>query len=382
MGMASTQGHDFDQGLADAYQAIAIAREIDATPVLAGGYYTIGFTHTTMGSLDKGRDEINLAITFSQSGSDVLHQSLALRMAGTLKNWEADYAEAVHLLSESLRIAREHHLLVPLLFGFFIYGVALTGKGDYDEARATFEEGLALSEKLGDEVQRHRLLNSSGWLYAELGNLSRALDLNWQAAEMARKRGDPETIANAELNLGDIFLAHGDLALAQEFLDGVYRLVHNPATSDWAKWRYSMHLFASLGDFWLARGEPARAQEFAAQCLDIATRTNSRKYLVKGWRLLGEMALARRQWDEAVGWLQQALPLAQAVGNPTQLWKTHLALGRLHAEARQPEQAQQAYRTARAVIERVKASLQHPELCASLEHSPLIQQIYDLSASS
>ena len=147
---------------------------------------------------------------------------------------------------------------MPLLYGLFAYGLALTGKGDYDEALAMFEEGLALSEKVGDEVLRHRLLNSLGWLYIELGDLDRALDLNRQGAEGARKRGDPETIANAELNLGDIFLAQGDLVLAQEFLDGVYRLVHDPATSEWMKWRYSMHLFASLGELWLARGDPGQ----------------------------------------------------------------------------------------------------------------------------
>jgi tetratricopeptide (TPR) repeat protein len=129
-------------------------------------------------------------------------------------------------------------------------------------------------------------------------------------------------IANAELNLGDIFLAKGDLALAQEYLDGVYRLVKDPVTSDWQKWRYSTHLFASLGELWLARGDPAKAQEFADQCLELATRTNSRRYLVKAWGLKGESALARGQWDEAEGMLRQALALAQVIGNPTQLWKT------------------------------------------------------------
>jgi tetratricopeptide (TPR) repeat protein len=216
----------------------------------------------------------------------------------------------------------------------------------------------------------------------ELGDLQRALDCNRQGAEGARTRGDAETIANAELNLSDIFLMQGDLALAQELLDGVYRLVHDPATSEWMKWRYSMHLFASLGELWLACGEPAKAGEFAAQCLEIATRTNSRKYVVKGWRLRGEIALTRRQWDEAEGWLRQALTLAQAVGNPTQLWKTHLALGRLHVEAKRPEQAQQAYQAAREVIERVRAKVQSPELRASLEHSPLLRQVYDMSPSS
>jgi class 3 adenylate cyclase/tetratricopeptide (TPR) repeat protein len=381
MGMASARGHDFDRGLVEAHQAIAIASEIEARPVLASGYFTTGLVHAVTDHLDAARQEIDLAITISRSGGDIVHQSFALMFAGQLKNWRGEYAEAIPLQAEALRIAREYNLVAPLLFGFFNSGLALIGKGDYDEALARFEEGLALSAKVGDEVYRHRLLNSLGWLAGECGDLARAIDLNRRGAEGARKRDDHETIANAELNLGDIFLAQGDLALAQEFLDGVSRLVHNPATSDWLKWRYSMHLFASLGDFWLARGEPARAQEFADQCLDIATRTNSRKYVVRGWRLLGEIARARRQWDKAEGWLRQTLALAQAVGNPTQLWKTHFALGRLQAEVNRPEQARQTYRAARAVIEQVKAKLRNSELRAGLENSSLIQHVYDLSAS-
>jgi len=68
------------------------------------------------------------------------------------------------------------------------------------------------------------------------------------------------------------------------------------------------------------------------------------------------------------------------VGNPTQLWKTHLVLGHLHAETRRPEQARQAYQAAREVIEQVKANLRNSELRAGLEKSSLIQHAYDLSA--
>jgi tetratricopeptide (TPR) repeat protein len=151
-------------------------------------------------------------------------------------------------------------------------------------------------------------------------------------------------------------------------LDGVHRLVQDPATSAWMQWRYSMHLFASLGEFWLARGETGRAQEYASQCLNIATRTNAGKYLARGERLQGEIALARHQRDEAAAWLRRALARAQALGNPTQLWKTHVALGRLQTEARRPEQARQAHDAACQVIEQVKARLQNPALRISLEH--------------
>jgi tetratricopeptide (TPR) repeat protein len=187
-------------------------------------------------------------------------------------------------------------------------------------------------------------------------------------------------IANAELTLGDIFIAKGDIAQGQAFLDGVHRLVKDSATSDWMKWRYSTHLFASLGELCLAKGDSAKAWEFAEQCLELATPTNSRKYLVKGYRLKGEIALVRRQWDEAERMLRQALTIAQAIGNPTQLWRTHLALGRLHTASKKPERAQQAYQSAREVIDRVKASLQNPGLRASLENSPLIRHVYDLEA--
>jgi class 3 adenylate cyclase/tetratricopeptide (TPR) repeat protein len=381
MGYTSARDHNFNQGLAEAYQAIEIAREIDAKSVLASGYYITSMVHTATGRLDNGDEEIDLVLATSRAVGDVVYQSYALTSVGRLKNWRGEYAEALPFQAEGLRIAREHNLLVPLLFGFFHGGLALTGKGEYDKALGRFEEGLVLSEKVSNEIYHHRLLNSLGWLLIECGGLDRALDLNRQGAEWARKRGDPETIANAELNLGDIFLAQGDLALAQEFLDGVYRLAHDPATTEWMRWRYSMHLFASLGDLWLARGEPVKAGEFVDQCLEIATRTNSRKYLVRGWRLIGEIALARRQWDEAERALQQALTIAQAIGNPTQLWKTHLAYGHLYTAIRKPEMAQQAYSAARNVIERVKGNLRDPGLRASLESSPLMRCIYDLCAS-
>jgi class 3 adenylate cyclase/tetratricopeptide (TPR) repeat protein len=380
MGHASFWAHDFERALTYAYQAIKIAQEVDAKAVLAAGHFTICWVQSATGHLDQAAEELDRALSMSRSVGDIHHQSLLLGRAGQLKNWRGEYAEGARFQSEGLRIALEHNLPVPRLNNHFWYGITLIGKGDYDEALATLEGGLALSEKLGDEVHRLRLLNSLGWLYSELGDLDHALDFNRRGAWEARKRGNPETIANAEINLGDVFLAKGDLYLAREFLDGVHRLVKDPATSDWNKWRYSMHLFASLGELWLARGDPAKAQDVTEQCLALATRTNSRKYLVKGYRLKGEIALVRRQWEEAEGMLRQALTIAEAIGNPTQLWRTHVALGRLHAATQKPQRARQAFRSARDVIDRVKASLQNPGLRASLENSPLFRHVYDLEA--
>ena len=205
MGWASSRAHHLDQALSHARQAIAVAEEVDAPLIQASGHFIMSQVYAVTGRLDDAsRGEVHQALTNNRSG-DAIHRRLSIWIPGTIKNWQGEYAEASRLLSEAMRLAREQNLLFPLLYICFTYGVTLTGKGDYDEALAVLQEGLALAEKVGAEVLRPRLLNSLGWLYMELGDLDGALDLNRQGAEGARKRGDPEIIANAELNLGTSF---------------------------------------------------------------------------------------------------------------------------------------------------------------------------------
>jgi tetratricopeptide (TPR) repeat protein len=260
-------------------------------------------------------------------------------------------------------------------------GINFTGQGAYDRALAVLEEGLALAERVGDENYTPRYLNSLGWLHMECGDLERARELNQRAAEGGRKRGDHESFANAELNLGDIALLQGDLALAREYLEGVHGLVKHPATSEWMRWRYSIHLFASLGELALARGDRDEARRHADECLERATRTRSRKYVVKGWRLRGEIARARRMWDDADRALREALAVAEFIGNPTQLWLTYTALATLQFQRSAPDAARQAHDAARGVIERVKSELRNPRLRASLEDASHLRRMYESAGS-
>ena len=100
------------------------------------------------------------------------------------------------------------------------------------------------------------------------------------------------------------------------------------------RFRYSIRLSASLGELALAQGDLDQARRHAERCLELAARTNARKNLVKGWRLAGEVACAARRWDDAEHALGEARAIAEAIGNPTQLWRTYAALARFHAEQR------------------------------------------------
>src|SRR3989454_2261463 len=342
MGFASLWAHDFERALAEADAAIEVATPIGADPVVAFGRLTRAFTHAVTERLDDARVELVETFRFSRAAGAHPPEVFAQGFVALQANWEGRYGEAVEQIADAIRVARENSLLPPLLWAVWISGVVAAGKGDHDRALATLEEHLALCEKVGDEVMSHRVLNTLGWIWTEFGDAERAIEMNRRGAEGARKRGDPETVANAELNLCDALLGQGDLVQAQELAEGVHRLARDPSTSEWMRWRYSTHLFATLGDIAVARGDHAAAREWADRCLELATRTHAPKNLVKGWRLRGEIALARRQWDDAAAALTQALGIAQTIGNPTQLWRTYDALTRLHDARRDPAAAQPA----------------------------------------
>jgi tetratricopeptide (TPR) repeat protein len=377
MGFATAFGHDFDRSLAYCQDAIRIASEIDATPVMANAYVATALVHAVTARLDESTEGMETAVRMAEAANDAPTFVMAKAFTGHLLNWQGDYRGAWQRQVVAVERARQHGIMFPLFWSLWQYGVSLTGGGRYDDAIEILQEGLAVCEKSGEEIMRHRILNTLGWTYLECGDLDRAIEFNRQGAEAARKRGDDETIANPELNLGDAFLARGDVTLAREFLEGVHGRVRKPTTSEWMKWRYSTHLFASLGELALAAGDRDAARRFADECLEIATRTRAKRYLVKGWRIRGEVALERRNVDEAHECLRNALAIAQAIDNPPQLVQTHAAVGRLEEQRGHRDAATREYRSAHAVIVRVAASLRDARLRGTLESSAVARFVRD-----
>ena len=375
MGFASVFAHEFERALDESASAMALARETGADAVVAAALFNAGMVHAVQGRLEEAKGELRDVATLSRSVGNRAHEAFAVGFQGLFKNWEGDFAASLMDVDAAFTLARDSKVLLPLLWCFFYKALPLVGRGDYDDARAVIEDGLALTEKVGDEVMHQRLLNLNGWLHGELGEFEHALDFNRRSADGARKRGDPETVANGELNIADVFLAKGDLVVAGELLEGVRRVVEDPAVSEWQKWRYSMHLFAGLGELFLARGDLAKAREFVDRCIEQATRTASRKYIVRGWRLKGELALMQRQWDDAGSALRQALDGAVALGNPSELWKTHEALGHLRDAQGRREEARTAYRAALEVVGQMRARLSTPALKDALERAAFAQRL-------
>jgi tetratricopeptide (TPR) repeat protein len=141
------------------------------------------------------------------------------------------------------------------------------------------------------------------------------------------------------------------------------------------KWRYMQHCCHSLGQLWLLKGDAEKALQFAKECLQLAEPTESRKNIVKGWRLQGQAYCTQGRLREAEAVLQKALVLAKEIGNPPQLWKTYQALGELYERQGATDQARAAYASTLEVIDGVASRLQDQDLKQTFLSARPVQEL-------
>src|SRR5262249_6657798 len=123
MALASVLGQTFERALAHARTAISLARAADIRPALARAHAATGWVHMVHGRLEIAEPELAQAREVSRGANDPFIHALSICLTGELKNFRGEFIEASALQSEALRIAREHNLVLPMVFAFFAEGI-------------------------------------------------------------------------------------------------------------------------------------------------------------------------------------------------------------------------------------------------------------------
>jgi tetratricopeptide (TPR) repeat protein len=376
-------GHEFEKALEYVEQAKALASIIGAKNILASSIFVIGLVHVVTGKLGEARlweEALRISTEVGNKGVE----GFTLIMLGQFHNWKGEYEQALQLHEQACMIGHAHNLQDVLLQSIFPRSIAYCSKGEYKQAIISLQEALGKSEQPGDKYFKCRGLNTLGWVYGELYNLELAIRYNREGVEASYIIGDPEIIRNAEINLGDYYLLLGDIDQAQHYLEKVYRdsQQQRQLGEESMKWRYMQHCCHSLGELWLTKGDAEKALRFAEECLQLAEPTESRKNIVKDWRLHGQAYCAQGRLTEAEVVLQKALTLAKEIGNPPQQWKAYQALGELYEQQGVTAQARSAYVSAIEVIDGVANRLQDQELKQTFLTAKPVQEMRSKVAGS
>ena len=289
-----------------AEQALQIAEEIDSPRVRARSLTSLGLVDQVNGVLaDSDRKfEASLAISEPAGFRDIAAQNLV--WLGAHAEWRGDFRRAVAVSRRTEALATEMHDGLTELIALAFVCLAQTALGEYADAVTTIRTGLDKARERSNGFIEGRLLNSLGWLHQELGDFSRAAELNRESQELGRRISNPNVELSAAINMGLDRLRLGEPRQALELLEETSVRMEKFAFGA-HRWRWSVHVGVYLAQTLLELGEPGRALLHADQALVQARATSSMKYV--GWAhdLRGDVALRQGDWQRAIEELESAL---------------------------------------------------------------------------
>src|SRR6185503_16616494 len=275
-----------------AQEALAIGRETGDQHLLARSLSYLGLASQAEGNPAEGDRlfEESLGIARANGYGDTVATNLT--WLGAHANWRGEFARAIETSRQAVVAAREvSDGLSDMISGAFIC-LSQIGLGQYVEALATIDDGLAKGRDRNNSFIVGLLTNSLGWFYQDLGDPRRALALMEETYERVVKSA---------------FGAH--------------------------RWRWSLHLNAYLSEALIVTGDSARALEHADRVLRQARETGSMKYEARALGLQGQVLLDAGQPAAARRELSAALALARRIAYPNLTWQTAHLLARAEGAA-------------------------------------------------
>ena len=364
-------GHRYEEArrCIDAALAVSAAEHVPAGTAMATavrGFYAA--VHDA--DLDAYQRSVETALSICADHPSEPVMAFVQIQGVMLAEWTATYGEVVQRAELAIAYGRKLQRPDLIILPTWFLGKAHSCTGNYGGAIALLEDAYALCDRIGDRAWKSRMLNTLGWCFAEIGSPERARGYNERAAVLAREIGDPEILANADINLATNHLALGDAARALALLEPLEATLARPG-DPWMRWRYTLHVQHARGVIELARGAPDGALACAEQELAGARRHRAAKIEARALTLRGAALLALERRDEAETSARDAIALAERIGYLRGVWRAHRLLGEYLRRRGATAAATEHDGHARAAVERAAGSLADADLRRRLIASAL-----------
>lgn len=309
---------------------------------------------------------VEIGVHYEQA-SEPLEAIRFLRSAAQSHADRGDLRLGVELLERCVRLAHKQSALGPIHLRLLLSLACLKMHlGESADVEALLLLGTRLSMEQADEAAQRDLLLLSGLQAARLGQLESASELleevatSYAKADQDSPEDEPRSMLDALLSLEALQAAFGE-GVAQLHLSRVLRQRHHLHAADKALAR-AHHQFLRTQARWglghslleaqlvlIAQGTTALQEGTVARALELLRTPSHPLEDVEASLLELEIELAMGQGHRDLAPFQLALEDAERQGEPHQLVRAHLALGRAHLEAERLGQAREHILRAQAL---------------------------------
>jgi len=303
--------------------------------------YTMHQTISDYGKLQRG------AMTLA------VEQRLAAFFISYIESHQASYNDLAREMDNILRalhIAYEHGMAAELIRGVCALTSFLLARGLYDDAELHLEHARQAAETLDNNTQLARVLLCMGRLTERHKELQQAVPLYEKGLAIARDNHASDLVLSFLVNLGEVLLNLGDLAVAETYVREGLALVHEDQAQ-------RCKLLKTLGEIVDDRGEFARADALYGEALEIARAIHDEEMMSVLLQNLGAKAFKENRFDEADVFCLEGLALARAIGSLHRQSALLMNLGMTAIRRRHYAQAESYCRDALAIARDIKNAL-------------------------
>jgi len=319
LGMASYLGGDLAGGTAYYQQAIALFDELG------------------------NREGLTSSLATLTMGASTYHTDALISVASL--------AEVLQDAERALGIAREIGRRSDEAYALFQLGLCLGSQGEYDQALAAGQQSLHIAEEIEHrqwQTAAHAML---GGMYTGLLAHQQARDHFEQALVLAQETHSLFWTRMATGYLASVSILLHDLAQAEKLLHAAL----SPDTL--AETTTQRMLWCASVELALAQGYPARALEIIDRLVASAAQAAPGQSSLRVLKLRGEALAALQRPAEAEIAFEASQEMAKAQGVRPMQWRICIALGNLYQAQGRNSEAEQAFATARTLIEELAATI-------------------------
>jgi predicted ATPase len=368
---------EMDEAMHHLTTAVEMARKICNKPLEAKILTEIGYAlFWSLETRDESRRRFEESSKICKEVGDKVTEAGNLLWLGMHYNWNGEFSQAKENIHKAIVLAEEVRGK-PAVFTRWCFGMVLAGNGEYNEAISTLQRCLQLARDSGLWSTAAMILNTLGWICGDLANVDLAIKYNNEALEVVRiyQRGRASgAVPSAYENLAFDYLRKNDYEEAERYFKEVENTYEQHRQGYWL---IESRVRLGRGIIALAKGDYMQALKSAEDSMATHKKSGRKKFLAKSLKLKAEVLAKMGNIEEAIALMEDALNVAQQVGNPPLLWQIHYSRGLLEEEHGDVRNAREHYTKAIALIEAVASQLNDVVLKSALLTSPETRAVRD-----
>jgi len=305
---------DYQTALTKASKAFEIFKNTNENKRIAQIKYTLGNIYIALGDLKNAQEELHESLVTYKRIDDDRGRISVLCMLANISFQQSNYQIAIEYLLDSIK----------------------------------------LCDKIGETQIKARGLGNLGTIYLRIGNLRLAEQNLLLNTKINEESNDWLNYCKGLLVLGYVCSQQRDFKRANKYFEQALKLIfENNYAREFAIYNeYAGELEFAQGNYDEARNHYLNcigAMEIIAPEGDMISQT---------YRLLAELQIAEKRYDEALTSCEKAMKVAESLGEKIEIGAIHRALGQIYTALKQNEKAKENFGKSISILQEIGAKFE------------------------